>query len=726
MILPNGMIEHVDDLLQLLQRLQNPMDRVGRHLWLHDALHWLRATGSSPADAAGRLGLMVDAVRARPALVEAWRAWWQAFVADTDATPLLADLGFAPRTAFVSELGQRLRLRWLPASPDTRDLQTLFEFLRPGHFDAQWLQALDAHTLEGLEALLGLSDPGENLPAQATVTLLDALTYCVGQVSATGYAAEIRTRMADPRRDTQAFHALQPALAALRQALESGADAAALDAAAQTLREQLDACRQAANTVYTHLQTHGISVGIVFRLRQLRLRVIRCRHLLDTLQARAPLRGWLQLLAHLAHESEDNRSLRQLLLANSHMLAEKVAERSAESGEHYITRNRAEYRDMLRRAAGGGAVIGLTTWAKFGIYTLALSPFWSGLAAGLNYALSFVLIMLLHWTVATKQPAVTAPAMAARLKQLQNAGGVDSFVDEVAHLYRSQVAAIAGNLGAVVPMVLLICATLWATGGQAMVTPEQARHVLHEMHLLGPTALFAAFTGVLLFASSIVAGWVENAFVLHQLDSAIAHHPRWRRWLGPARSQAIGRWLLRNISGLAANLSLGLMLGLVPVMAQFFGLGLEVRHVTLSAGQISAAAFTLGPQVLSSADFWWALGGLLLVGPLNLGVSFYLAFRVALAAQNVSGQYRGRIRQALYARIRQAPMSFVRPPADPPDTAGPAGVEAESMPVEPVLDETPAESTLPDSPDPSPGAFGEPGASSARSCKPSGPSSDLA
>jgi len=249
---------------------------------------------------------------------------------------------------------------------------------------------------------------------------------------------------------------------------------------------------------------------------------------------------------------------------------------------------------------------------------------------------------------------------------------------------------------------------------------------LHEMHLLGPTALFAAFTGVLLFASSIVAGWVENAFVLHQLDSAIAHHPRWRRWLGPARSQAIGRWLLRNISGLAANLSLGLMLGLVPVMAQFFGLGLEVRHVTLSAGQISAAAFTLGPPVLSSADFWWALGGLLLVGPLNLGVSFYLAFRVALAAQNVSGQYRGRIRQALYARIRQAPMSFVRPPADPPDTAGPAGVEAESMPVEPVLDETPAESTLPDSPDPSPGAFGEPGASSARSCKPSGPSSDLA
>ena len=679
-----------DDLLQLLLRLQHPMDRVERHLWLHDALHWIRGRRQAPGEAAGRLGLLVDAVRARPALVQAWQAWWQAFLADTDATPLLADLGFAPRTAFISELGQRLRLQWLPASPDSRDLQTLFEFLRPDAFDGQWLQALDAHTQDGLAQLMGL-DSGT--PAAATATLLDALTYCVGQVSATGYAAEIRTRMADPRRDTQAFHALQPALTALREALQGGADPAAVDAAAQTLRERLEACRQAASSVYAHLQAHGISVGIVFRLRQLRRRVIRCRQLLEALQAPQALRGWLQLLAHLAHESADGRSLRQLLLANSHMLAEKVAERSAESGEHYITRNRAEYRAMLRRAAGGGAVIGLTTWAKFGIYALALSPFWSGLAAGLNYALSFVLIMLLHWTVATKQPAVTAPAMAARLKHLQDEGGVDGFVDEVAHLYRSQVAAIAGNLGAVVPMVLLICTTLWASTGQPMITAGQARQVLQEMHLLGPTALFAAFTGVLLFASSIVAGWVENAFVLHQLDAAIAHHPRWRRWLGPARSQAVGRWLLHNVSGLAANISLGLMLGLVPAIAQFFGLGLEVRHVTLAAGQITAAAFTLGPTVLASADFWWAMGGLLLVGPLNLGVSFYLAFRVALAARSVSGQYRGRIRQALYQRIRQAPMGFVRPPADP--SADPPASErtpdglAPNPALEPVLEDRP-------------------------------------
>ena len=51
-------------------------------------------------------------------------------------------------------------------------------------------------------------------------------------------------------------------------------------------------------------------------------------------------------------------------------------------------------------------------------------------------------------------------------------------------------------------------------------------------HLLGPSALFAAFTGVLLFASSIIAGWVENWFVYYRLDSAIRHNPRFTRTLG--------------------------------------------------------------------------------------------------------------------------------------------------------------------------------------------------
>jgi len=51
-----------------------------------------------------------------------------------------------------------------------------------------------------------------------------------------------------------------------------------------------------------------------------------------------------------------------------------------------------------------------------------------------------------------------------------------------------------------------------------------------------------------------------------------------------------------------------------------------------------------------------------LIGALNVGVSFYLAFRVALRARNVTGVERARIYAALRARWRRAPLSFFLPP----------------------------------------------------------------
>ena len=316
---------------------------------------------------------------------------------------------------------------------------------------------------------------------------------------------------------------------------------------------------------------------------------------------------------------------------------------------------------MVRNAAGGGAVMAFTTMAKFGLQALALSAFWGGLLAGLNYALSFVLIQLLHFTVATKQPAMTAPAMAAKLKDLQGEGGVEAFVDKVTHLVRSQVAAALGNVLVVVPAALGL-ALLWAHLLDAPVLGQaQAFKVLDSLHLLGLSLLFAAFTGVLLFASSIIAGWAENWFVLHRLDSALQYNPRTTRLLGARRAARWASFLRDNLSGLAANISLGLMLGLTPAFASFFGLGLEVRHVTLAAGQIGIAVASLGREVLHQEALWWAVATVPLIGALNVGVSFYLAFLLALRAHNVTVAERTRIYAGLRARLRRAPLEFFWP-----------------------------------------------------------------
>jgi site-specific recombinase len=183
--------------------------------------------------------------------------------------------------------------------------------------------------------------------------------------------------------------------------------------------------------------------------------------------------------------------------------------------------------------------------------------------------------------------------------------------------------------------------------------------------LLGPTALFAAFTGVLLFISSLIGGWVENWFVWHRLDSAIAWNPRIVAALGADRAQRWALYWRNHISGFSSNISLGLMLGIVPVVAVFFGLPLQVRHITLSMGQLSAAVGALGWDVFQLSAFWWCLGGVAVTGFLNLSISFFLAFRLALRSRGIKLNDRSRIYRAIGRRLLTKPLSFIRPPSGP-------------------------------------------------------------
>jgi len=162
--------------------------------------------------------------------------------------------------------------------------------------------------------------------------------------------------------------------------------------------------------------------------------------------------------------------------------------------------------------------------------------------------------------------------------------------------------------------------------------------------------------------SSMFAGWLENWFVLHRLDSALRWNPRIRATLGPERAMRWATWWRQNISGLGSNVSLGLMLGLVPVIAGFFAAPLDVRHVTLSTGQLAAAAGTLGVGVIHHPKFWWCVAAIPLTGLLNVGVSFVMALRVAMRSRGVRIKDRARLQAALWRRVRQHPLSFLLPP----------------------------------------------------------------
>jgi site-specific recombinase len=667
------------DLTALLNAADPKSGRAERHLWLVRLMEWLRhaplkkndamAAGATPRPIL-RLRHLLRVLAQHPEHRERVRGVWQAFWFQIDASALFADFGFAPRAALFSEIGNRLREHLLPGTPDTADLAELFQLLFVPD-DAVWLSSLDAPTLDELATLMSLDE----LPASAEASgstastwrnsMLDALSLLAAAIQGHGLAGPLRKRMGAELLADEPFRQLPRVVQRLRLALQDGEQALVLQEAAY-LRALLDRCRAATNSITQHLEEHGVSVDIVFAMEQLHARTARVEQLLECLLSDQVQPDLLRLLLNLLQSQAQMRGVRSLLVRQYSLLARQVAQRNAETGEHYITRDRGEWREMLRRAAGGGAVIAGTTFVKFAIMALGLSAFWAGAWSGVNYAISFVVVMLLHWTVATKQPAMTAPAMAASLGDLNNDDALARFVDKVAQLTRSQFAGILGNLMLCAPLVLVVQLLCHALLGSTPVGLKEAAYVKHSITLLGPTALFAAFTGVLLFVSSLFAGWAENWFVFHRLDSAIAWNPRFVARLGSARAQRWSRWWRQNISGLAANVSLGLMLGLVPALLGFVGLPLDVRHVTLSAGQLAAALGAelpvLGWRALLDPALAWCVAGIAVIGVLNLTVSFLLAFHVALRSRGLKLGDRKRIYAAVVRRLAQAPLSFVLPP----------------------------------------------------------------
>ena len=634
-----------------------------RHLWLVRLMEWLRHAPTTPTNGEARTPLpllrlrhLLNVVDQHPAVRDQVHGVLSAFWRDVDAAALFADFGFGTRLSLRSDVLARIRRRVLPGTPETTDLAELFQLLFEPE-DAGWLAAMDAATLTRVAALMATPE------AAWRASLLEAITILASAVHASGYAPALRQRMDHGLLTTEPFRQITLCSNGLRRALAEGTHDEVLQAA-MMFRTVLDGCRQAAATVGDHLEAYGVSVDIVYEADQLDARTRRIELLLDCVLAPQPQPEALRLLQQLVRVAGQQRSVRSVLARHYSLLARQVAERNAETGTHYITRDRAEYRQMLRDAAGGGVIIAGTTFVKFAVLALGLSAFWSGFWSGANYAASFVIVMLLHWTVATKQPAMTAPALADSLHRGEgnDEATLDAFVDRVAQLIRSQVAGIVGNVAACVPLVLAVQWLAIGVFGVPLVDKAHGEYVLHSITLLGPTALFAAFTGVLLFASSLIAGWAENWFVFHRLDSAIAWNPRIVARLGAARARRWASWWRANVSGMAANVSLGMMLGLVPALLGFIGLPLDVRHVTLASGQLAAALGSLGWGALATGAFWWCVTGVAVTGVLNVGVSFFLAFKVALRSRGIVVQERSRIHAAIRQRLFTRPLDFLLPP----------------------------------------------------------------
>ncbi|EHP40722.1 site-specific recombinase transmembrane protein [Cupriavidus basilensis OR16] len=656
-----------------------------RNSWLIELGYWIRRDGLPGAEGVAadkqsrrehvRLRYLLQVLGRNPEVAGRFASMARSIVRDNDPVTLLCDTGVASHPGFWSEVLDRLQARFLPPPPNRGDMAGLFALLFIDSNDADWVEALDGDLLDRLAAVLRSDDP--QAPAEAAAlpewdrfdrTLATSIQVLVSQVRATGLSQAIRSRLKGKVQETPFFR-LDSAVQALCEEEEPARGGEAFTHRLNYFRALLDGCHQAAQRVYDDLEENGVSVEVVFQIERMKVRLARIELLLATWVEPQRRSRHAHLIAALIRSTQARRSIAHLAGTSFSQLARKVVERSAETGEHYITRDRREYRELMWGAAGGGLITVGTVYLKFLIYGLHLDKFVEGLLASLNYAGSFLVIHFAHFTLATKQPAMTGPALAHRLDAVGRPEGREIFVDDTIAMIRSNAAAIFGNLAVVFPVAMGIQWLANRILGANLITPAKAIATIESFSILGATPVYAIFTGVLLWLSSLVAGWADNWFALHKVHDVMAYNRRLRYVLGAQGATRMADFCKRNMSGIAANVSLGLLLGLGPEIISFFGPHMEVRHVTLSTGSVGAAIGVLGPVVLKMPSFWLAVAGIALMGLLNVAVSFALAFNMALRSRSLRRVDRRALSAAVRQRILKHPWSLIVPPRAPVSAA---------------------------------------------------------
>jgi site-specific recombinase len=656
--------------LDVLASSASPGESLENRLnWLVDLAQWVRRPGHEEEKSngevqiqAGRLRRFFDMLDKNPEWKKQVAQTLRSILKETTALELFCATGLPRQSGLLSETFERIGKKMLPAPQDSAELGVLFDRVFPHRRDAAWIQQLDETTLSRFAELLEfeVSEAEKNWNSLED-DLEDALFHLVAELQVSGGTAAIRSRTKRQNLRELPFFKLGTVLRAVMAAKETG-DAETLVAELNYLRAQIDACHRTTEEVLGHLEHRGVSTEVVYQLAFIEASLRRFEMLLEL--AFNPSRKMTDvsaLVATLVRENRAHESLRDLMRQNFGLLTRKIVERSAETGEHYIARTPKEYVEMLRRAGGGGVIMAFTTWFKTIILNWHLAGLLQGLAASVNYATGFVAIQLTGSTLATKQPANTAPALAARMHHVREPKAMDALVDEIVLLIRSQFASIVGNIALVVPAALALHAVvLWVKGAPPM-SEERAIYTIHSVSILGPTMFYGGFTGVLLWASSLVAAWADNWFVYNHIGEALETDRRLVRLLGTSRTQRFARFWKRNIAGLGGNISFGFMLGIIPELAKFAGLPLDIRHVTLSSSLLTMAVGTLGPEEMLTLTFWLAVIGVLSVGVMNVAVSFSLAMMVAIRARGVQAPERHAMYRAVLRRAWEQPMSFILP-----------------------------------------------------------------
>nr|BDT29670.1 site-specific recombinase [Bacteriovorax sp. HI3] len=650
--------------LDLILSEANPQSSLETRIeWLQKLVKWIRGTDlfeDAPEKAAAtKIKYLFMVLERNPDKKEKIQKSLTLTLQELSSIEFFCEVGLPSQIGLIGELVDKLTEKILPKKPIGHQLSELMITLFPDEEDVQWLKSLDEQTLEKLTTLFDTNN--ETYPHLKS-DIEEALIYLISQIVAIGLSPGIRKRIPHKRMKSLPFFYLSGKLNLYLKTKSENNNPALAQQLHEELLDLLMESQAAISEVYHHLDRFGVSTHLVFQLERMKLFLKRTHTLLDIVSTGHLTRTRIShFVAELVEQNLLQRNAMGIYSNNATLLAQKIIENNSQAGEHYIAKDKKEYVKMVKSAMGGGVLTALTVLLKNLLGMIGLNKFFYGAFSTINYAGSFLFIQMCGFTLATKQPAATAPALAKKLELAENREGIEAVTDEIVYITRTQIAAVFGNLAAVIPAILIINYICMSVTGHWLFSPDTAYYTLHSTDILGPTIIYGAFTGVLLWSSSVIAGWTTNWYSFHQLSYLITNNKKIKTILTADGAKKVAHFFDHEITGIAGSVSLGFLLGLMPEILKFIGIPLEVRHVTLSTGALTAAVSSLGVESLKSPEFIRAALGIVLIGFLNLSVSFLLALFVAFRAKKISSHRKALIFQSVLKRFYQKPFSFFIP-----------------------------------------------------------------
>jgi len=581
----------------------------------------------------------------------------------TDLSSALTESGIPLANGFWPEFFGRLRHKIIPSIQNENDFLFVINRIFYRSNDYQWVAAIPHDQWKQFFESIGLAFSVDD--KHILLQLMQSLKILSFQVANLGLEKEVRRHLATQNIDENPFLNQIELITRIEKSYVSG-DIETLGAVNERLHILAKMGIDSIEYIRQNHSNSGTSIHQTYVLLILSNKLGRIELITDILDGNSHFNSdnFISFFKLLVRNENTKNSIREFLSLSLGYVAYQIAEHKGSKGSHYITSTRKDYRKMMWSAMKGGGITAFIALFKNLLTKIELPIFWHGFAYSMNYSIGFLMIDGTGSTLATKQPAFTASAVASSLDTKGNTykPNLYNLAITVAKVSRSQIASFIGNLLIVFPGTFLLA---WIYDlitktkileGDAALAMLESQHPWHSLSLL-----YACNTGVFLFLSGIIAGYVQNKILYAQIGERLMNHPWWRANASHEKRLHRSKFIEKNAGAMIGNISLGFMLGMSSIVSKFLGFPFDIRHITISAGNVSVALYGLGIPNVPVTYLITIFFGVLAIGLLNFLVSFSLAFIVAVKSRGVQLRDYPEFLGILGRYFLKKPLDFIRP-----------------------------------------------------------------